>query len=457
MKEYLKKLPKEIQNLIYCAQDIACKNNMPVYLVGGFVRDLLLGVKNLDLDITVEGDGIKFAEDFAAHLKAKLIRHRRFGTATVILDRFRKIYPSTLSPGFVRDDLELAEGSLRVNGERSRTIDIASARKEYYPQSAHLPVVSSATLKEDLFRRDFTINAMAINLGCENFGKLIDYFGGKSDLDNKKIRLLHALSFLDDPTRILRAIRFETRYNFKIEPKTLKFLKEALKVRMLDRLEPQRIRDDLILMLKEEYPIKEIRRLQRLSGFDFISPQILVTKKTYKLLKAVGLEIIWFKKYYPKTRHIDAWLIYLMALLKGLSISETNKLCRRFAFRKGEEKRIMGFKLINHKVISRLNKKEIRPSKITAILGPLSYEAILLLKAEYENRRIQQYIKDFFQYYNDTRIHISGHDLHRLGISPGPNYQKILKKVLNAKLDGSVRTKEEELRLIKKISEGIRQ
>lgn len=420
MKEYLEKLPKEILRLIYITSDIAGKNNMPAYLVGGFVRDLILGVKNLDLDIVIEGDGIKFAEDFAKHLKAKLIRHRRFQTATIILKPHLKI-------------------------------DITSARKEFYPKPAQLPIVNAGKLKDDLLRRDFTINAMAISIDSENFGKLIDFFGGKADLDNKKIRILHDLSFIDDPTRILRAIRFEKRYNFRIEAKTRQFLKEAVKLKMLEKVQPQRIGDDLILMLKEKHPLKEIKRLQKLVGFDFISPHLSVSKKTYELICAIEKQINWFKRTQPQRRLIDAWLIYFMGLIDPLNINEIKAICKKFVFRKGEEKRIVTYKKINHKFILGLKKEKIKPSKIFTFFEPLSYEVILLLKAKYKNRQIRQYIEDFFEIYGDMRIQICGDDLQRLGVAPGPYYQKVFTKVLKAKLESTVRTKEEELALIRKI------
>jgi tRNA nucleotidyltransferase (CCA-adding enzyme) len=219
MKEYLKKLPKELRSLIIIARNLASVNHMPVYLVGGIVRDLILGAKNLDLDIVVHGDGIKFAEAFTQKLKAKLIRHKRFGTATIILGSGLKF-------------------------------DIATARKEFYPQPASLPEVTGGTLKDDLFRRDFTINAMAISIGARDFGKLIDFFAGREDILHRKIHILHDLSFIDDPTRILRAIRFEKRYNFRIEPKTLGALKEAVGLKMLEIIQPQRLSHELILILK---------------------------------------------------------------------------------------------------------------------------------------------------------------------------------------------------------------
>lgn len=420
MKDYLNNLPKEIKDLIYLAGDIASGNNMPIYLVGGFVRDLILEFENLDLDIVVEGDGISFAEDFARQLKAKLIRHRRFGTATIIFKPHLKI-------------------------------DIATARSEFYPQPAHLPLVRSGTLKDDLYRRDFSINSMAISINHQNFGQLIDFFGGKADLRDRKIRVLHDLSFIDDPTRILRAVRFEKRYNFNIEPKSLRNLKEAVKLRMLERVQPQRIRDELTLILKEKFPLKEIRRLQALVGFSFISPYLKVSQKTYRLIRSIEREISWFKRLYPQRRLLDTWLIYFMGLIESFAINAAKRICRGFAFRKGEEKRILNYKKINRRFISTLNKERIKPSQIFALLEPLSYEVILIIKAKYKNRNLKKHIEDFLEIYNGMRIYISGDDLHSLGVAPGPKYQKIFAKVLNAKLNGLVKTREQELLLIKKL------
>lgn len=421
MREYLSKLPKEIQDLIHFAGVVANRDNMRAYLVGGCVRDLLLGVKNLDLDIVVEGNGIKFAEEMAGALNTKLIRHKRFGTATLILLRYRL------------------------------KIDIATARKEFYPQAGHLPVVESGTLRDDLFRRDFTINCLAMDINKDSFGSLIDLYGGKEDLKSKKIRVLHDLSFIDDPTRILRAVRFEQRYNFKIEPQTLKLLKDAAGKRMLEKVEPQRIRNEFILILKEKAPLKEIKRLKELVGFNFITSRTFFSLKNYKFIKSVEKQISWFNKTYPHRRLLDAWLIYFMAFINSLSITVTRQVCQRFVFRKGEDKRIICYKKLSTKFISDLKKAKNKPSRIFAMLEPLSYEVILLIKAKYKDHSIQRIVKDFFEIYSGMKIYSSGHDLHSLGLEPGPYYQKIFTKVLNAKLNGQVTTKEEELELIKKL------
>lgn len=421
MKKYLLKLSPGIKSIIAAAASTADKNSMPVYLVGGFVRDLLLGIKNLDVDIVVEGDGIKFAEALAVLFKANVIRHRNFGTATILV-----------TPGI--------------------KVDIVTARREIYPERAHLPQVAPGTLADDLARRDFTINALAIDISDDNFGRIIDVSCGIEDIKNRRIRVLHDNSFTDDPTRILRAIRFEQRLGFRIEPETLRLLKAAVKQEMLIRLEPQRLRDDLILMLKEKEPIKQLKRLQALAGFGFLSRSFKPGQAAYRLLSAVDIEINNFTTVYSHRRQPDIWLMYFMALTDSLSLGRLRKICKKLVFRKGEEKRIISFKKISRSFISQLSKPDLKPSKVYGLLEPLSYEAILLIKATYPNKRINLRIADFFKHYNGTRICTNGEDLKRIGIAPGPRYRRIMDALLKAKLDGAVRGKEDEFSLVRKLT-----
>lgn len=420
MKKYLEKLPVEIKKIISLAADVSRQTGMPVYLVGGFLRDLILGVKNFDLDITVEGSGIVFAEELAKRLKTKIITHERFGTATLVL-----------------------RGRLKV--------DIATARKERYPCCASLPVVSSGSLSEDLMRRDFTINAMAMSVACGQGYRLIDPFGGKDDLAAGRIRILHDLSFKDDPTRVLRAIRFAQRYNFKIEPLTLRLLKEAVSLGLLHKVNAHRMRDDLILILKEDNPLKQIKRLYAIAGLSFISKKLKPGKSTYDLFKAIGKEVFWFTKNFPDRRQPDIWLIYFAALLKPLGLAEIKKITRKLGLRKGEEKRIISYCQMGKKIISCLSKKDVRPSQIFSLLEPLSYETIILLAASSRNKHFKRHIADFLEIYNGMRLYVSGHDLHGLGVLPGPEYQKIFARVLTAKLNGKVATRQDELVLIRKL------
>jgi len=415
MKEYLGKIPEELKGLISEVRDIALRENLKAYLVGGFVRDLILGVRNLDLDIVVEGDGIKFAETLGNSLNAKVTSHKRFGTATIFINPALKI-------------------------------DFSTARRESYPRPAHLPVVNPGSLKEDLFRRDFTINAMAVGLAD---GKLVDYFGGEDDLRHKIIRVLHDLSFNDDPTRILRAVRFEQRYGLKIEPRTLSLLKKALKDNMLERVHPHRTRDELILILNEKNAIKNIRRLDKLTGFNFISDKIKISGKAGFFLEKVDKEIAWFNKINPVRRPLDCWLIYLMVLFENLDSRAIKTFCVKFGLRKGEEKRLLNYKEARAKAVRELSNSKIKPSRIFVLLEPLSYEAIVALKASQDNPTFKRSVKNFLEIYNGMRIFVCGEDLHCLGLLPGPRYQKIFAQVLNAKLNGKVTNKDEEISLIK--------
>ncbi len=401
-------------------EKVSQETKMPAYLVGGFVRDLILGVKNFDLDITVQGDGMFFANKLARKLKSGLNIHERFGTATLTLK----------------------------NGTK---IDIATARKERYPYCAALPVVTPGSLREDLKRRDFTINAMALRIALDKEQQLVDPFRGRDDLDRKRIRILHDLSFQDDPTRILRAIRFEQRYNFKIEHKTLKLLNEAVSSGLLFKVNSHRIRNDLVLMLKENNPVKQIKRLVSLVGLSFISSQLKFGKSTFDLFKALGGEISWFEKNFPERRKLDIWLIYFAALMRPLGKAEINKIICKLSLRKGEKKRIISYCQKGMEFISQLSAKDLTAAQIFSLLEPLSYETIILLKASSKNKFLKRYIADFIKIYHGMRLYISGKDLYSLGILPGPVYQKFFSKILTAKLNSGVITYKDELVLIKRL------
>jgi len=227
------KLPKEIYVLLKFTGKLAGSNGSRAYIVGGFVRDLLLGEKNLDVDIVVEPDGIEFAKILAEELKGRLVTHKRFGTATIFTKRYKRI-------------------------------DIATARTECYERPGALPSVKSSSMKNDLSRRDFTINAVAASLNPGSFGALIDFYGGRRDIKKGVVRVLHDESFIDDPTRIFRAVRFEQRFDFKIEKRTLKLIRDAVNLKMLERIEKYRIRNEMLLILKEKEPIKTLSRLDEM-------------------------------------------------------------------------------------------------------------------------------------------------------------------------------------------------
>ncbi|MDP8230546.1 MAG: hypothetical protein P9L93_05530 [Candidatus Gorgyraea atricola] len=230
--DLVKKLPRKVSMLVETLGKIADEEGVRVYMVGGPVRDLLLNVSNYDLDFVVETDAIKFSEVLNKTLKGALTVHKAFGTATV-----------------ARKDLR---------------IDIVTARRESYEHPAAYPDVEPATIKEDLFRRDFTINAMAIIINKRNFGELADLYGGLGDLKKGIVRVMHDKSFMDDPTRIFRAVRFSTRLNFKIESHTKGLMKEAVAAGFLGEVNRGRIKKEMELFLKEKNALKCLETFSRL-------------------------------------------------------------------------------------------------------------------------------------------------------------------------------------------------
>lgn len=418
LSEKLNKQPRETLERIKLIARLARELKYPVYVVGGFVRDIILGLKDFDLDIVVEGDGMDFAKELSQRLKGStFIKHRQFGTATVATEDKTKI-------------------------------DIATARKEMYEHPACLPKVMPGTIKDDLARRDFSINAMACDISYERFGQLVDFFRGREDIKKKVIRALHDLSFIDDPTRILRAIRFEQRFNFKIEAHTLRLISEGMALHMLEKVHDHRLRDELILILKEPTAINCIKRINTLCGFTFIHSNLRITRKTITRLEKIKKLHLWFEKNFTHRRKIELWVLYLAIVLETLDTRELQIILSEFAFRKGEVKIILSFKAQSERIISRL-KSAPSPSRIYRILEGLSYETILLILHKAGTQNVKQKLIDFLRRYSASRIFISGHELKALGITPGPCFKEILKELLYAKLDGKFETKEEELRYLK--------
>jgi tRNA nucleotidyltransferase (CCA-adding enzyme) len=229
-------IPDKIADILKTAGAVGDRQKVKVFGVGGFVRDLLLGADNLDIDIVVEGDGLKFAQNLAGVFGGNLIIHKQFGTATI---------------------------------EASYKVDIATARSEHYKFPCAYPSVNFGTIEEDLKRRDFTINAIAISLNSRRFAKIVDFFNGRKDLENGIIKVLHDKSFIDDSTRIFRAVRFEQRYNFKIDAHTRALIGDAVKAGMLDRLKKQRMEKEIAFILKEQRAPSMLKRLKALTGIRY--------------------------------------------------------------------------------------------------------------------------------------------------------------------------------------------
>jgi len=414
----LNKLPLSIAEFIRIASYLSDQSGIGLYLVGGIVRDLIIGRESFDYDFVVEADAIEFARAIAGGLSASFKRHRSFGTAAVYYKNYK--------------------------------IDIASARKEYYSCPGALPKVSPAMIEKDLFRRDFTVNAMAISLNKSSYGRLVDPCGGYADLKKGILRVMHNNSFLDDPTRMLRIIRFEQRFSFKIERHTFNLLKRSATEGALSFIDEQRIRDELVLILKESCPLKYIKRIQAVIGFTFIDDKLKLSSGDYRLLKKIEQAVEFYQDNFMSRRRVDTWLIYLMGILNKLSQTRVKYFCRKFALRRGEEKILLSF-FKHKKMIRYLGRKKIRKSTVFNILVPLSFEAIIFIYACNKSGPVKNNIIFFLNNPAMMELKINGYDLKELGLKPYRLYGKALDELKNAKIEKGFITKEEELLELKKI------
>ncbi len=414
-------LPQDILKLLREIGKVGDEIGYPAYVVGGFVRDLLLGVPNYDLDIVVEGDGITFAKRLGKILKGHVKTHKRFNTAIV----------TTLT---------------------HQRIDVATARTEFYEYPAALPQVEASSIKHDLYRRDFSINAMAIKLNQDEFGFLYDFFNGEKDLLKGRIRVLHNLSFVEDPTRIFRAIRFEQRYGFRIDKQTRHGIANAVDLQMFDKLANQRVREEVIQILSENNPWNAIQRMHQLNVLQYIHPQIHVSKELEQLFGNIRQTIAWEKSNEP-AENFESWEIYFLGLLDPLDLTQSTEVCHRLIMLNQTEELVRKIKQSNP--LKELeNPQNHSPSFIYQTLREFRMEGVLYLlaKTQIENTKlaIQKYLLD----YRHQSIHSTGKELQQLGIPPGPQYKKILEQLLFARLDGKVSTQEDEIKWVKSFQIG---
>jgi len=412
--------PERVRNVLSKIGEIGDRLNFPVFMVGGFVRDLFLGIKNYDLDIVVEGEGIKFARDLSRDSGGRIKSHEKFGTAIVIL-----------TDGF--------------------KIDVATARREFYEYPAAFPKVELSSIKKDLYRRDFTINAMAIQLNQKYFGKLIDFFGGQKDLRKGIIRVLYNLSFVEDPARIIRAIRFEQRYNFKMDRTTEDFLKKAIDDKLLSRLRKKRITEELILILKEENPLKSLKRMEELGALKYILPKVELKEQTVKRLNKVKDNYSFWECNMPDEK-IQLWMVYFCCLLKNIEKNQVQRIFKSLIFKQKSLNNMNYIYLNLDQIIKFISQKDkISPSNIYIKLRGLLNEALFLAIMESNNDIAKERIVNYLIKYKKESLYISGKELKELQIEPGPIYSQILNKLLCAQLDGEVKNKKDEIKFAKNI------
>ncbi|GAF79848.1 unnamed protein product, partial [marine sediment metagenome] len=290
-------------------------------------------------------------------------------------------------------------------------------------------------------------------LNQKYFGKLIDFFGGQRDLNKGIIRVLYNLSFVEDPARIIRAIRFEQRYNFKMDRTTEDFLKKAIDDKLLSRLRKKRITEELILILKEENPLKSLKRMEELGALKYILPDVELNEETVKRLNKIKDNYNFWKRNIPDEK-IELWMIYFCCLIRNLKKSQIQKIYKKIIFKqKSLDKINYCYSNLDQiiRMISQRNK--ISPSVIYLKLKGLPNEVLFLAVVESDTNITKERIYEYFKKYIKESLYISGKELKELQVKPGPIYSHILNKLLCAQLDGEVKNKRDEIRFVKNILE----
>ncbi len=408
-----------IRNLQQIGQ-VADEVGSGAYVVGGFVRDLFLYRSDEDLDIVIEGDGIAFAKKYAKIVGARIHTHEKFGTAVIIFpDGFK--------------------------------IDVASARMEYYKFPAALPVVEMSSIKLDLYRRDFTINTLAIQLNSDKFGTLIDFFSARKDIKEKIIRVLHNLSFVEDPTRVFRAIRFEQRFEFTIGKLTAGLIANAISMDFFRELSGKRVFAELRLILQEKNPVAAIRRLNDFDLLKEIHPSIKLDKDLLAILNSTKEALSWHDLLFLEESY-KKWIVYFLVLIRNCKPHISEEICRRFELAPDDEKILCSERFVADRCVYWLERNlPISDSVLYRKLTGFKTELILFMMAIAQNTSVKKSISHYFTDLRRTKLALKGRDLKKLGLKPGPVYRQVLEAVLDARLDGKLKSKKDEIEFARQL------
>jgi tRNA nucleotidyltransferase (CCA-adding enzyme) len=398
---------KRIVTMLRFLGAVGSELNMPTYIVGGFVRDLLLNKQNLDLDIVVEGNANAFAETFKKYFSIKIVEHREFLASSM----------------FFNDGLR---------------IDVATARTEYYKKPAMLPEIEMSTIKKDLYRRDFSINAMAIKLNQEEFGILIDFFGSRKDLANGVIRALHPLSFIEDPTRILRAVRFEQRFGFEIEVRTAELLKQCVAEGYLDRVTGQRLRDELIKTLDEPLPLKALRRLSGFGATEKLFPQSKFDRETDVMLDR------YFSRRARNASLVGEDRIFytlLMIMLRNSDNEAVEWCIERYGLKRNFLDRLADSIDTAGRIVI---EKPRKPSQFHSLLRTRKPETLNFVDS-YLDDDYDLLFLSYLKKLSRIELTVDGNVLkEKFGMNEGPEIREVLDGLFCARLDGLDEKKEDE-------------
>ena len=408
------RLSRRLMGILRQIGEVASSLTCGAYAVGGFVRDLFLYRGDEDLDIVIEGDGIAFARQFAHIAGARIHAHEKFGTAVII-------YPDGMK------------------------IDVASARMEYYKFPAALPVVEMSSIKLDLYRRDFTINTLTIQLNPDRFGILIDFFNAQKDIKEKSIRVMHNLSFVEDPTRVFRAIRFEQRFGFSIGRLTAGLIQNAVRMDFFRQLSGRRVFNELQLILQEENPAAAVARLRDFNLLKEVHPGLVCDKAMLGLMNAVHQVVAWYDLLFLDESYMK-WAVYFLALIHPCEKVQVQEICRRFELTPRMQTLFMDSRAKAQECLHALARSlPADNSTVYHRLAGFRTELILFMMAAADQEKVKKAISLYFTHLRRTAISLKGEDLQQLGVHPGPIYREVFQAVFDAKLNGRVKTREEEL------------
>lgn len=375
-----------------------------VYLVGGTVRDILLGERGFDIDIAIEGDAIGFGHALAEALGGRIRTHTKFGTATIAYG----------------DD---------------EHVDLVTTRTEFYDAPAALPTVERATIREDLFRRDFTLNAMAASLAPGDLGRLVDPFNGRRDLEQRTLRVLHNLSFIDDPTRIFRAIRYESRYGLALEAHSERLARGCIEMGLVRDLSSARLRDELQALLEEGQARRAILRLGELGADRAIHPHLAADDVGAALYeRVVGLRA-------ELGVEAPLWRLGLAVLARNLPANEIVRWLGDLKVRRRDADLVAGGVSVAPRIVERLSAGTLPAAELLALADPYAPDAPLLALALAELEQL----RDYFRRLRDVRLEIGGADLAELGLQESPRVGEVLAELRRRKLNGELDGRESEL------------
>jgi len=423
MKE---RLPAWAMEILKDAGKVAERRGFKAYAVGGFVRDLILRRENLDIDIVIEGgDGIVFATDFGRSKKLRVRAHPRFKTAVVI-------FPDSFK------------------------LDVATARLEYYERPGALPTVEQSSLKLDLYRRDFTINTLAVALNPGRFGELVDFFGAQKDLKEKILRVLHNMSFVEDPTRALRAVRFSEKFGFRIGRHTQNLIKNFIKLDIFKPLSGPRVLDELRNILEEDIAPRAVNSLHELGLLAIIDEGLTWNADREAFLERARETLTWHDLLYAGEK-AEGWLVLFLALTDPLDEARLSALIKRLFISSRKRLAVLGARAEGKRALHLIDSGAVKlNSGLYRTLKPLPIEIIIYLLAKAEKDETRKALSTYMTKLRYAKAELTGADLKKLGVKEGPFMGKALAALLEGRLDGTIKSVEDEKEAIGKLLAGVK-